>query len=65
MGVRLLVAQNRLALRMTKKKGKDVSLRSIQRAWQDRAKWFEKDRKNSSSIGGRIMKQVEGPRQIL
>jgi hypothetical protein len=58
MGVRLLVAQDRLALRMSQKKSKDVSVRSIQRAWQDRAKWFETDRKNSTSIGGRIMNRL-------
>jgi hypothetical protein len=39
-GVRLLDAQNRLAARMSKLKGKGVSIRTIQRAWQDRAKWF-------------------------
>jgi len=38
-GVRVLPAQQRLALRMSKKKGKDVSLRTIQRAWENRAKW--------------------------
>jgi hypothetical protein len=39
-GVRLGDAQTQLALRMSKKLEKDISVRSVQRAWQDRAKWF-------------------------
>jgi hypothetical protein len=58
MGVRLLDAQNRLALRMTHKKGKDISLRSVQRAWQDRAKWFGPVDENMNSIGERIAKKL-------
>lgn len=37
-GVRLLNGQKRLAQRMTQKKGKKISLRTIQRAWRGRAR---------------------------
>jgi hypothetical protein len=59
-GVRLLDAQNRLALRMSQKTGKDVSPRTIQRAWQDRAKWFDLADENPKGIGQRIVTRLRG-----
>jgi len=38
-GVPIVVAQDRLARRMSQKKGKDVGIRTIQRAWQQRREW--------------------------
>jgi hypothetical protein len=48
-GVRLGDAQTQLALRMTKKLGKDISIRTVQRAWQNRAKWFQPEQDDSKS----------------
>jgi uncharacterized membrane protein len=62
MGVRLLDAQNRLALRMSGKKGKDVSIRTVQRAWQDRAKWFSPADQNPKSVRERIVETWRGQR---
>lgn len=59
-GVRLLDAQNRLALRMSQKKSKEVSLRTVQRAWQDRAKWFDSSGGNPKSLSERIAKKLRG-----
>jgi hypothetical protein len=42
-GVSLVNAQKRLSQVMSKQKGKDVSLRTIQRAWQNRHKWSAHD----------------------
>ena len=48
-GVSRLDAQDRLARRMSQKKGEDVSLRSVQRAWQNRKKWFDPGNAHSKS----------------
>src|SRR5437667_5077401 len=48
-GVRLRDAQSRLALRMGGRKGREVSLRSVQRAWQARAKWFKSSAEHPQS----------------
>jgi hypothetical protein len=53
-GVRLLDAQTRLALRMSQKKGKEVSLRTVQRAWQNRKQWFDPGSENAKSMSERI-----------
>ncbi len=60
-GVRLLGAQKRLALRMGEKKGTEVSLRTVQRAWQNRKQWFDPASENSKSIGERIADKFRGP----
>ena len=60
MGVKLLAAQNRLSLRMSQKKGKDVSLRTVQRAWQERAKWFNADDQNPKGLRERIVDSLRG-----
>jgi len=52
-GVRLLDAQNRLALR------KNVSIRTIQRAWQERAKWSAPPGQ-PKSVGQRIFEKLRG-----
>lgn len=59
-GVSRLDAQHRLAQRMSGKKGQDVSVRSIQRAWQNRKKWFEPSNENSKSLGERIAEKLRG-----
>ncbi len=56
-GVALVDAQKRLAARMSKKKGKEVSLRTVQRAWQSRSKWFNDHAENTSSFTDRIAKR--------
>ncbi len=60
MGVRLLDAQNRLARRMSQKQAKGVSLRTVQRAWQDRAMWFATDTRNRKSLKQRIVNKLRG-----
>lgn len=62
MGVRLRDAQNRLALRMSGKNGKDVSMRTIQRVWHDRVKWFSPADQNPKSVGQRIVETLQGHR---
>ena len=59
-GVSRLEAQNRLAQRMGQKKGQDVSLRSVQRVWQNRRKWFDNSNENSKSLGQRITEKLRG-----
>ena len=59
-GVRLLDAQKRLALRMGEKKGTGISLRTVQRVWQDRAKWFDSTGGDTKSLSERIAKKLRG-----
>jgi hypothetical protein len=59
-GVSRLEAQGRLARRMSQEKGQDISLRSVQRAWQNRKQWFETDSENSKSLGKRIAEKLRG-----
>jgi len=59
-GVRLRDAQDRLARRMSQKKGKDVSIRTVQRAWQDRSNWFGADAQKPTNLGERIVNKLRG-----
>jgi hypothetical protein len=59
-GVSRLDAQDRLARRMSQKKGQDVGLRSVQRAWQNRKQWFDPGSENTKSLGERITEKLRG-----
>jgi hypothetical protein len=61
-GVRLLDAQTRLALRMSQKKRTEVSVRTIQRAWQGRAKWFDAGNENPETFRQRVARRLREAR---